>query len=84
MKKIHDLEAILNLCIEQDKEFEKLDKEKISSLSLFAVEVRYPEEFYIPTLDEVKEYFEIALKVKDFVFKKLGIREEDLVKNEES
>jgi len=82
VKKIHDMEAILNLCIEQDREFENLDKENISSLSLFAVEVRYPEEFYIPTLDEVKEYFEIALKVKDFVFKKLGIREEDLMKNE--
>lgn len=82
VKKIHDMEAILNLCIEQDKEFGNLDKENISSLSLFAVEVRYPEEFYIPTLDEVKEYFEIALKVKDFVFKKLGIREGDLVKNE--
>lgn len=82
VKKIHDMEAILNLCIEQDKEFENLDKENISSLSLFAVEVRYPEEFYIPTLDEVKKYFEIALKVKDFVFKKLGIREGDLVKNE--
>lgn len=82
MKKIHDMEAILNLCIEQDREFENLDKENISSLSLFAVEVRYPEEFYIPTLDEVKEYFDIALKVKDFVFKKLEIREEDLVENE--
>lgn len=82
VKKIHDMEAILNLCIEQDREFENLDKENISSLSLFAVEVRYPEEFYIPTLDEVKEYFDIALKVKDFVFKKLEIREEDLVENE--
>lgn len=78
VKKIHDLEAILNLCIEQDQEFESLDKEKISSLSLFAVEVRYPDEFYIPTLEEVKEYFEIALKVKEFVLKKLEITEADL------
>lgn len=62
----------------QDKDFEDLDKEKISRLSFFAVEVRYPEEFYIPTLDEVKEYFAIALKVKDFIFKKLEIREGDL------
>jgi HEPN domain-containing protein len=82
VKKIHDLEAILNLCIEQDVEFKSLDKEKISSLSLFAVDVRYPEEFYIPSLDEVKEYFEITLKVKEFVLKKLEITEADLVKNE--
>jgi hypothetical protein len=36
----------------------------------------------MPTVSEVKEYFEIALKVKDFVFKKLKIREGDLMKND--
>ena len=64
--------AILNLCIEQDKDFENLDKEKISQISFFAVEIRYPDEFYIPSIKEVKEYFEVALRVKDFVLEKLG------------
>ncbi|MEM3415703.1 MAG: HEPN domain-containing protein [Thermoproteota archaeon] len=82
VKKTHDMNTILNLCIGQDEEFKRLDKEKISGLSYYAVEVRYPEEFYIPTLDETKEYFTLALGVKDFVLKKLGIKEEDLMEEE--
>ncbi len=78
VKKIHDLEALLNLCIEIDKEFENLDKEKISSLSFFAVEVRYPDEFYIPTIEEARENLEIALKVKEFILKKLNIKESEI------
>jgi len=42
--KTHDLSAILNLCIEKDKEFEKLDRDTISQLTICAVEIRYPEE----------------------------------------
>jgi HEPN domain-containing protein len=78
VKKIHDLEAILNLCIEQDKEFKNLDKEKISNLSYFAVEIRYPDEVYMPTESESKEYFEIAKKVKTFVMDKLNIKKSEL------
>jgi HEPN domain-containing protein len=78
VKKIHDMEVLLNLCIERDKDFETLDKEKISSLSFFAVDVRYPEEFYMPTASEAKEYFDITLKVKGFVLKKLDIKESEI------
>jgi len=76
--KTHDLVNILNLCIKQDKDFEKLDKDKISSLSFYSVEIRYPDEFYIPKIEEAKESFKIVLKVKDFVFRKLRIKVEDL------
>jgi len=71
VKKTHDLESILNLCIEENKEFGVLDKDKISELTLYAVTIRYPEEFLEPTAEETKEFFEIALKVKDFVLIKL-------------
>jgi len=43
---------------------------------LQAVEIRYPEEFYIPTFQEARECFEIASNVKDFILKKFGIKEE--------
>ena len=33
------------------------------------LEVRYPDEFYIPTIDEAKECIKIAKKVKAFVLK---------------
>ncbi|HCJ67591.1 MAG TPA: DNA-binding protein [Elusimicrobia bacterium] len=72
--KTHDLEVLLKLCIKEDKDFQNLD---IGDLTFYAVEVRYPEEFYTPTLEEAKECFEIASKVKDFVFKKLEIKEKD-------
>lgn len=62
VKKIHDMEALLNLCIEQDKE-------KISRLSFFAVEVRYPDEFYIPTVEEAKEAFKIAKRLSPLFLK---------------
>ncbi|KUK30281.1 MAG: HEPN domain protein [Methanosarcinales archeaon 56_1174] len=78
VKKTHDLEALLNLCIEQDKEFENLNKGKISSLSFFAVDVRYPDEFYMPSINEAKEYVELTKKVKLFVMKRLNIRESDI------
>jgi len=78
VEKIHDMESLLNLCIEQDKDFENLEREKISRLSFFAVEIRYPDEFYVPAVSETKEYFAVALKVKDFVLKKLKVKESEI------
>ena len=77
--KIHDLLTLLETCIREDKEFEKLDKDRISELTFYAVDVRYPDEFYTPSLEEAKEAFEIAKRVKDFIFKKLNITEKDIL-----
>jgi len=74
--KTHDLEGLIRLCSEQDNEFKGLD---VRSLTDYAVEVRYPEEFYIPSVEEAKECFEIAAKVKDFIFQKFGIKEKELI-----
>lgn len=71
VKKTHDMESILNLCIEKDKEFEKLNKEKISRLTIYAVEARYPEEYFEPMVNEVRELYMVAKEVKNFVKKKL-------------
>ncbi len=76
--KTHDLDKIMDLCIEKDNDFESLDRDKISSLGFYAVEVRYPDEFYIPTIEETKQSFDIALEVRDFVLKKLEVSEVDL------
>ena len=59
--KIHDLLTLLEMCIREDKEFEKLDKYRISELTFY------------------KEAFEIAKRVKDFIFKKLNITEKDIL-----
>jgi len=71
----HNLEFLIKLCSDIDSEFKKLD---VGNLSDYAVEVRYADEFYIPTLEEAKQAFEIAKKAKEFIFRKMEIREDEL------
>lgn len=68
--KTHDLKLLLNLCIEVDKTFSAVD---VGNLTFYAVEVRYPDDFYIPSFDEAKECSVLAHNVMEFVFKKLNI-----------
>ena len=73
--KTHNLEFLLKLCSTKDKDFEMLD---VGNLSDYAIEVRYPEEFYTPSLKEAKESFEIAKRVKKFIFAKMSLKEDEL------
>lgn len=76
-EKVHSLEYLVKLCTDKDDSFTWL-YEVAKNLSEYAIEIRYPDEFYIPTVDEAKECFELVVKVKDFIFEKLGIKEDDL------
>ncbi|GMT43918.1 MAG: DNA-binding protein [bacterium] len=71
----HNLEFLLQLCKNIDDNFKNIDTK---NLSYYAVELRYPDEFYIPTYDEAKECFELAKKAKDFILEKLNVIEKDL------
>ena len=71
VKKTHDLETILYLCIRDNKDFKELDSEEISNLTFYAVEIRYPEEYIELTISEAEELYKIARKVRDFVRGKL-------------
>lgn len=82
VKKTHDIGTIFELCLKQDADFDKLNKEEISGLTFYAVEVRYPDDFYIPSVNEAKKCFETALNVKHFVFKKLKVKDKDLKNNQ--
>lgn len=73
--KTHNLDFLLKLCVEKDKEFESLS---VGKLTEYAIGVRYPDEFYIPTLTEAKQSFEIAGKIIDFVLKKFNIHKDKL------
>ncbi|MBI4330534.1 MAG: HEPN domain-containing protein [Chloroflexi bacterium] len=68
--KTHNLDFLLSLCSKQDSDFRAID---VGSLSFYGVEVRYPDEFYIPSFQEARTSFDIASRVKEFVFKKLGV-----------
>jgi HEPN domain-containing protein len=70
-RKTHDISELIELCKEIDEEFEILYSLNATKLTRYAIEVRYPDEFYIPSIEEVKELVEIAKKVRNFVIRKL-------------
>jgi len=55
--KTHNLSHLLSKCIEIDNEFGKLD---LGNLNYYGMDVRYGEEFYLPSIKEAKESYEIA------------------------
>ena len=69
--KTHDIAHLIILCAELDPEFENLNRVEVVALTDYAVEVRYPEDFYFPDIEETKEAVNIAEEVKSFVLKKL-------------
>ncbi len=71
-KKIHNIYELLIDCKKLDNDFELLENIQIDKLTIYATELRYPDNFYIPTLDEAKEAIELAEKTKEFVIKKFG------------
>jgi HEPN domain-containing protein len=74
--KTHDILFLIKQCLLIDNEFNYLLELNADSLTSYAVEIRYPEEFYFPSLEEAKEAIEICEKVKQFVinkFKEMGI-----------
>lgn len=70
-RKTHDISELIETCSEIDPEFKKLQDTGAIELTDYAVEIRYGEEIYFPTVEEAKEAIEIAEKVRDFVRKKL-------------
>ncbi|VVB87103.1 HEPN domain protein [uncultured archaeon] len=66
--KTHNLEFLLELCKKQDSLFENIN---VGNLSFYAVEVRYPDEFYIPSVEEARECFKIASTVRHSIIKQL-------------
>jgi len=69
-KYTHNITDILGNCISIDKDFKLL--EFALMLTQYSVEIRYPDDFYIPELEEARNAYEIALKVKEFVLKKIS------------
>lgn len=68
--KTHNIMSLLNLCATVDQAF-KEELAVADVLTDYAVEIRYPDDWYEPTIEETRQAYEIALKVKDFVLKKI-------------
>jgi len=63
-RKTHDIAEILELCIELDPEFRELEKINAHELTIYATELRYPEFFYIPPVEEAKEAIKLQKMLK--------------------
>jgi len=68
--KTHSLDILVEECIDIDKSFSELDFKDLES---YAVRSRYPDQFIAPELSEAKEYYQIALAVKELVLSKVEL-----------
>jgi HEPN domain-containing protein len=71
-EKKHSLGYLLDLINEKepvpDEVYEQLEK-----LEDYAVEIRYPDDWFEPTIEEAKEAYEIAKSIKSLVMDKCGL-----------
>ena len=72
----HNLSLLKELCSRKDPSIKALE---VEDLSIYAVELRYPEDLQVPSLEEAKSSFEKASHVKEVMFEKLDVREEEVM-----
>ena len=70
-KKTHEIGKLITKCEKKDKDISAL-KEEADKLTDYSVDIRYPDEFAVPTLEEAEEAYEIAKSVKEFVLERIG------------
>jgi HEPN domain-containing protein len=68
-EKTHKIERLIETCLKIDPSFIGLKDAVL--LTEYAVEFRYPDDFYMPDEDEARKAFCLAIAVKDFVMKKI-------------
>jgi len=60
----HDVDKLKMLCEKIDPVFKNID---LKDLNFFAVQIRYPDDFYLPSIAETQEYLEITGRVRELV-----------------
>lgn len=68
--KIHDLTKLRKSCEKYDADFSLVD---FKDLNAYAVEIRYPDNFIEPSLEEAKEYLQMAEAIKALVMEKIDL-----------
>lgn len=71
--KTHFLGTLLDQCKEVDTTFTALDS--VIALSVYAVDVRYPDDALDLSVDDANTAYELANKVKSFVTARVGSKE---------
>lgn len=72
ISKTHDLVKLLTDVADIIPELLPFE-EQLEDISEYGVGVRYPDDFYEPTLDEAHRAFELALKIKAIVLDKIQL-----------
>ncbi len=68
--KTHEIGELITQCENADTEISEL-KEEADKLTDYAVEIRYPDDWFEPALEEAKESFKIAKKIQEFVLNRI-------------
>jgi HEPN domain-containing protein len=68
IRKTHNIEFLLAECEEFDSDFGLIDPKDLND---FSVDIRYPGDIYLPTIEETLAHKQIALDVKALVEQKL-------------
>lgn len=71
-RRTHVLAELIEQCKELDATFDTLYTLQADTLSIYGVEVRYADDFYLPTLEETEQSVKIAQAVRSFVRAKLA------------
>ncbi len=70
-RKTHDIAELIELCKSVSEKFEELYGMDADSLTVYAADIRYPDDFYMPTLEETRDCIDIAVKAMEFVKERL-------------
>ena len=70
LKKTHNIEFLLEKCSEFDSDFSAIDP---MNLSDYGVQIRYPDDMYVPDDEEVLVYKELAISIRNMVRLKMGL-----------
>jgi HEPN domain-containing protein len=74
--KTHEIGELITKCELKDNEIATL-KEEADILTDYAVTVRYPDDFYVPELEEAREAYDLAIKVRDYILSKIEVLDPD-------
>ena len=78
-RRTHDIAELIEGCKAIAPDFERLYDLHADHLTMYGVEIRYPDDFYLPTREEAEHCATTALAVREFVRERLKQAGLDLV-----
>ena len=67
----HNISILVAKCASYDPAFNEL--QRFVFLTSYAVSLRYPDDFYMPEVEEAQEALAVALEAREFVVARIGL-----------